>query len=113
MEGDSLPYDRGYADAMRPRVALVVRKSFESPMLEAIQTKDVNWAQQCLVWSETQVVSIIGNHDSDGTANFVNGLFWLGTSTDQIALINANNFNDDLANLYRSLALDYFLAGAL
>jgi len=113
MEGDSLPYDRGYADAMRPRVALVVKKQFESTMLDAIETKDVDWSQQCLVWSETQVFSNIGNHGSDGTANFVNGLFWLGTSADQIALNNAHDFNDDMANLYRSLALGYFLAGAL
>jgi len=113
MEGDSFPFDRGYADAMRPRVALVVNKQFESTMLDAIEAKDVDWAQQCLVWSQTQVSSNLGNPGHDGSANFVNGLFWLGTSTDQITLNNAHDFNDDMANLYRSLALGYFLAGAL
>jgi len=81
--------------------------------LDAIETKDVDWSQQCLVWSETQVFSNIGNHGSEGTANFVNGLFWLGASEDQIALNNVDDFNEDMTNLYRCQALGYFVAGAL
>ena len=106
-------YDNGYKEAMRPRVAFIVKKDFESTVMKGVEIKKANWSKQSEVWNETRVLS--NALRNDGAPNYYNGLFWQAAAQDQLQIMGESDEidYDDIEFIYRIRALGYFIMGAI
>jgi len=111
MGGKEFDFNRGYADAQRPRALFVVHKQFESKALKNIRPQKVNWDKQAEVWAETLVMSNASGNS--GQANAFNGLAWLGAANDQQDFIAQNPANEEIWYLYATRAFGFFIQAAL
>lgn len=112
MGADEKTFTAGYADAMRPRVALIVNSARRSEFLQEIPIMDVDWKSQSAVWSQTTVAGNAGGNNA-GPANYYNALFWLSAMKDQEKVAQNPEFNDYMSFIYMNRAYGYFFAGAL
>lgn len=108
---DSHSFDLGYKDAMRPRIALILKSNLKSKALKSIKLQKVDWTRQSEVWANTMVASNIGG-DNAGVSSLVNAKFWWSALERQmnIAKSDADNY---VSHLYHNRALGYMLSGAL
>jgi hypothetical protein len=104
-------YDNGYKEAMRPRVAFIVKKDFEDLVMQGVEIKKANWTKQSEVWKETSVMSNMSR--IDGAPNFYNGLFWQTAAQDQLEIMGESDEINEIEYIYRTRALGYFIMGAL
>jgi hypothetical protein len=104
-------YDNGYKEAMRPRVAFIVKKDFEDLVMQGVEIKKANWTKQSEVWKETSVMSNVSRND--GAPNFYNGLFWQTAAQDQLEIMGESDEINEIEYIYRTRALGYFIMGAL
>ena len=109
---DKFLYDRGYSEAMRPRVALIVKKDFESLLMRGVEIKEADWTKQLEVWNETLVMSN-GVGGNDGVSNLYNGLFWIAAARDQHQVMGESDEMGLMEYLYGTRAFGYFIMGAL
>ncbi len=104
-------YNRGHQDALRPRVALIVKDAVESKVLRKINSGKVDWNEQATVWADTIVTA--NTFENSGQANLMNGLMWAAAANDQTEIFDENPANKDILYLYSTRAFGYLLQSAL
>ena len=108
---DTKEFDRGYKEAMRPRVALILKNEFTSHALKSIKLQKVDWQRQMEVWANTQVAAnlSIGNA---GVASYINAQYWWSSLARQMKIAKSNT-DDYIGFVYHNRTLGYMLSGAL
>lgn len=107
-EFDTNEWDGGYADALRPRVALVLDSEYASKVLNNIHLQETDWDLQVQAWNTTKVEANVGEQNA-GVTNLMNGLLWDAAAVDQEALEDFGLMH----YTYGTRAMGFFVQGAL
>jgi hypothetical protein len=108
---DAKEFDQGYKEAMRPRIALILKSNFTSRALKSIKLQKVDWQRQMEVWANTLVAANFSGGNA-GAASYINAQFWWSSFARQMN-IGKSDADDYVGYIYHNRTLGYMLSGAL
>jgi hypothetical protein len=97
-------YTRGGPNALRPRVAAIIRQDFMSLLVP--DSPEVDWEVQTKVWNESPISSNLAGSNA-GQANYTNGVYW------GLACRDAQRMESEAWYYYSTRSFGYFIEGAL